>query len=187
MIKDGTPYFIDYQGGRRGPAEYDIVSFVTQARANFHESLREHLIETYIKSASRFVDIDVTLFKERVRLFSLLRMLQVLGAYGFRGKFERKPHFLKSIPMALENLRHLLSKPFDEFPYITEILGKMLDACHDRASKDVDETRPSNLTVTVTSFSYKRGLPKDTSGNGGGFVFDCRGMENRDVMMNTNS
>ncbi len=178
MIKDGTPYFIDYQGGRRGPAEYDIVSFVTQARANFHESLREHLIETYIKSASRFVDIDVTLFKERVRLFSLLRMLQVLGAYGFRGKFERKPHFLKSIPMALENLRHLLSKPFDEFPYITEILGKMLDACHDRASKDVDETRPSNLTVTVTSFSYKRGLPKDTSGNGGGFVFDCRGMEN---------
>ena len=176
MIKDGEPYFIDFQGGRRGPAEYDLVSFITQARAGFPAEVRDTLIDTYIESASRYTLIDTVEFRNRLRQFALLRNLQVLGAYGFRGKLERKPHFLKSIPLALENLRKLLETPFENYPYLTEVLGRMLE----KEQPDISDSkyRESSLTVTVTSFSYKKGLPEDPSGNGGGFVFDCRGMEN---------
>lgn len=176
MIKDGEPYFIDFQGGRRGPAEYDLVSFITQARAGFPAEVRDTLIDTYIDSASRYTLIDTVEFRNRLRQFALLRNLQVLGAYGFRGKLERKPHFLKSIPLALGNLRKLLDTPFENYPYLTEVLGRMLE----KEQPDISGSRhrESSLTVTVTSFSYKKGLPEDPSGNGGGFVFDCRGMEN---------
>ena len=176
MIKDDEPYFIDFQGGRRGPAEYDLVSFITQARAGFPAEVRDTLIDTYIKSASRYTLIDTVEFRNRLRQFALLRNLQVLGAYGFRGKLERKPHFLKSIPLALENLRKLLETPFENYPYLTEVLSRMLE----KEQPDISDSkyRESSLTVTVTSFSYKKGLPEDPSGNGGGFVFDCRGMEN---------
>lgn len=177
MIKDDQPYFIDFQGGRRGPAEYDVVSFVTQARAAFPEAIREELIETYIRSASRYVDIEPDEFRSRFREFSLLRNLQVLGAYGFRGKFERKPHFLKSIPLAISNLSSLISEPFGQYPYMTEMLKRMVDKFNDSKSSE-NERSESSLTVTVMSFSYKRGIPQDMSGNGGGFVFDCRGMDN---------
>lgn len=176
MIKDGTPYFIDFQGGRRGPAEYDLVSFVTQARAAYPPEVKEALIESYVKSASRYTEIDPQQFRKRFRAFSLLRTLQVLGAYGFRGKFERKPHFIKSIPAALSNLRELLQEPFDEYPYLSDVLRQMLESelrVHDSTPRPA-----SPLTVTVMSFSYKKGIPEDMSGNGGGFVFDCRGMEN---------
>lgn len=175
MVKEGKPFFIDFQGGRRGPAEYDLVSFITQARAGFSEEVRTHLADVYIKSASKYADIDRESFFKRLREFSLLRNLQVLGAYGFRGKFERKPHFIKSIPPALANLRALLREPFDDYPYLTSILTAMLEK--ESAATETQRT-DSALTVTVTSFSYKKGIPEDFSGNGGGFVFDCRGMEN---------
>lgn len=184
MIKDGTPYFIDFQGGRRGPAEYDVVSFVTQARAAFPEAVRRELVATYIDSASRYVSIDLERFDERFREFSLLRSLQVLGAYGFRGRFERKAHFLKSIPPALKSLAALLEKPFAEYPYLNTVVSQMLEkelqVCSDESSLSAaraDDKR-SSLTVTVASFSYKKGIPTDESGNGGGFVFDCRAMLN---------
>lgn len=176
MIHDGNPYFIDFQGGRRGPAEYDLVSFVTQARAAYPHHVKEILIATYIESASRYTVIDSDTFRKRFRLFSLLRTLQVLGAYGFRGKFERKTHFIKSIPAALSNLAELLKEPFDDYTYLSYTLKKMLEA--EQTKLDICERPTSSLTVTVTSFSYKKGIPADLSGNGGGFVFDCRGMEN---------
>ncbi|MDE6090994.1 MAG: phosphotransferase [Duncaniella sp.] len=178
MIKDGQPYFIDFQGGRRGPAEYDLVSFITQARAGFPVELREELTQTYICSASRYVDIDPEKFSLRLREFSLLRNLQVLGAYGFRGKFERKPHFLKSIPLAIGNLSTLIAEPFVEYPYLTEVLERMINKVDSELLLSATQRSESSLTVTVMSFSYKKGIPQDMSGNGGGFVFDCRGMEN---------
>ncbi len=108
MTLDGQPWFIDFQGGRRGPYHYDIVSFLWQAKANFPDWLRERLLDVYIESASRYIAIDRRRFDEELRYVRLLRILQVLGAYGFRGRIERKPHFLQSIPKALENLRELL-------------------------------------------------------------------------------
>ncbi|MCM1076604.1 MAG: phosphotransferase [Bacteroides sp.] len=178
MIKDDMPYFIDFQGGRKGPVEYDVVSFITQARAAFSDDVKNELIETYIKSASRYVDIDEKEFRHRLREFALLRNLQVLGAYGFRGKFERKSHFLRSIPLALSNLSKLMDTPYKDYPYLGKVLTDMLDKeMHANESMNKSD-RKSSLTVTVTSFSYKKGIPEDLSGNGGGFVFDCRGMEN---------
>lgn len=176
MIKNGEPYFIDFQGGRRGPCAYDVVSFLWQAKAAFPQTFRDRLIDVYLESASKYVAIDAETFKQDLREFVLLRTLQVLGAYGFRGKFERKPHFLESIPLALNNLAELLVTPFEHYPYLTSVLRKMLEVCHKNDRTEVPAE--SKLTVTVTSFSYKRGIPEDTSGNGGGFVFDCRAMEN---------
>ena len=176
MIKDGEPYFIDFQGGRRGPCEYDVVSFLWQAKAAFPQTLRNQLIDVYIKSARRYVTFDIDSFKKKLREFVLLRTLQVLGAYGFRGKFERKAHFLQSIPLALDNLAELLKSPEEHYPYLSSVLRKMLEVCH----VNINPKHPteSKLTVTVSSFSYKRGIPEDASGNGGGFVFDCRAMDN---------
>ncbi len=178
MIRDGKPYFIDFQGGRRGPAIYDLVSFVNQARAAFPHALKKRLIEAYIHEASVFTTIDVSEFHEKFREFSLLRNLQVLGAYGFRGRFERKPHFMASIPPALKSLAALLESDFNKYPYLTDILKNMI-AKETVANVEQSTTAAeSKLTVTVSSFSYKKGIPEDPSGNGGGFVFDCRGMEN---------
>lgn len=175
MIKNNAPWFIDFQGGRRGPAEYDLVSFISQARAGFSDEVKKLLIETYIDSASRYKTIHQAEFIERLHEYELLRNLQVLGAYGFRGKFERKPHFIKSIPLALASLGKVIAYPGAEnYPYLVSVLRDMLQKeCHETSPKS-----ESSLTVTVTSFSYKRGIPGDMSGNGGGFVFDCRGMEN---------
>ena len=176
MIKDGFSFFIDFQGGRRGPAEYDLVSFVSQARAGFSDEIKETLIDTYIESASRYIDIDRPDFRDRLSEYEFLRNLQVLGAYGFRGKFERKPHFLKSIPLALKNLEKVLGKQTSRYPYLTTVLSEMLAS--ENAAPSIASDQKSSLTVHVYSFSYKKGIPADTSGNGGGFVFDCRGMEN---------
>lgn len=178
MIKDNSPYFIDFQGGRRGPCEYDVVSFLWQAKAALPQILRDELIDIYIDSAQRYADIKADIFKSGLREFVLLRTLQVLGAYGFRGKFERKAHFLQSIPLALRNLAELLELPFEQYPYLCSVLHRMLDVCLGQNIKMECGNSKSNLTVTVTSFSYKRGIPEDCSGNGGGFVFDCRAMEN---------
>lgn len=177
MIKDGKPYFIDFQGGRKGPCEYDVVSFIWQAKAAFPATLKEYLLDVYLDSAKRYADIDPVAFKSRVGEFALLRTLQVLGAYGFRGKFERKRHFLESIPLALRNLKEIISASYGSYPYLTSILKTMLD--NEMNYRNIeDEIKESPLVVTVTSFSYKRGIPEDVSGNGGGFVFDCRAMDN---------
>ena len=125
MVKDGNPYFIDFQGGRKGPIYYDVASFVWQARARYPEKLRKELVQAYLTALKGYVKVDEAHFHERLRLFVLFRTLQVLGAYGFRGYFEKKPHFLASVPYALSNLRRLLQKPFSDYPYLNEILTKL--------------------------------------------------------------
>ena len=173
MLVDGKPYFIDFQGGRKGPYFYDVASFLWQAKANFPESLREELIKDYIESLRRYVPVDEDYFMEQLRHFVLFRTLQVLGAYGFRGYFEKKPHFMQSVPFAVANLRELLRTPFKEYPYLTKVLQ---DLCE--LKQFSNEAGKRALTVKVMSFAYKTGIPNDNSGNGGGFVFDCRAVNN---------
>ena len=171
MLKGGMPYFIDYQGGRRGPFYYDLASFVWQARAQYPEQLKETMIETYRGALSMYADVPEEEFRHNLRLFVLFRTLQVLGAYGYRGIFERKPYFIESLPYAMKNLAALL--PFPEYPYLSEVLAH-LPQLPEPAPMPV----PERLTLYVYSFSYKKGFPEDMSGNGGGYVFDCRGNNN---------
>lgn len=173
MLVDGTPYFIDFQGGRRGPVYYDVASFAWQARARYSDELKESLIQTYLQALKQYVSIEEKEFHEQLRHFVLFRTLQVLGAYGFRGYFEKKPHFLQSVPFAIDNLRKLLREPFREYPYLSSLL---LELTNMRQYAEMD--REKKLQVSVCSFAYKKGIPIDQSGNGGGYVFDCRGLEN---------
>ena len=173
MMKDGEPYFIDFQGGRRGPIYYDVASFVWQARSRYPENLRKEMVQTYLRALKGYTEVNEEHFNERLRLFVLFRTLQVLGAYGFRGYFEKKPHFLASVPYALGNLRRLLQKPFEDYPYLNEILTKLTTM-----SQFNNIAEDKRLEVRVFSFAYKKGIPVDTSGNGGGYVFDCRAINN---------
>ena len=170
MLKEGSPYFIDFQGGRRGPVYYDLASFVWQVSARYPDDLKGRLVDAYLASAGKYMTIDRAKFDSKLRLFIIFRLLQVLGAYGFRGKIERKPYFLASIDPALRSLRSFL--PVEGYPYLSEVLGKMTDG--------LDAEKPGNpsLAVDVYSFSFRKGIPEDTSGNGGGYVFDCRSIHN---------
>lgn len=173
MIRDGEPWFIDFQGGRRGPFYYDVASFLWQAKANLPESLRHELLEEYLKSLNKYLTISGEEFHARLRHFVLFRTLQVLGAYGFRGYFEKKPHFMQSVPFAIANLRALLHEPYNEYPYLNELLHRLVNL-----KQFTDEIGGHRLTVRVLSFAYSKGIPNDTSGNGGGYVFDCRAINN---------
>ena len=174
MIRDGKPWIIDFQGGRRGPIEYDLVSFLWQARARFTPTMRKELISEYLQSASRYRSFDKEVFTQRLQYFVLFRTLQVLGAYGYRGYFEHKAHFVQSIPMAIDNLRTLLAENnFADMPYLSAMLREMTMLPLFAPYKEDTE-----LTVRITSFSYRKGIPEDPSGNGGGFVFDCRAIHN---------
>ncbi len=177
LTDDGNPHFIDFQGGRRGPLQYDVASFLWQASAHYPDTLREELIDTYLHSLRQYIDVDEALFRQRLNLFVLFRLLQVLGAYGFRGHFERKQYFLNSIPPALANLQCLLAKDACPYPYLHSVLTQLVGA-----QEDVREVQPlssgSPLTVRILSFSYRQGIPDDEAGNGGGYVFDCRAIHN---------
>lgn len=172
MFRNDEPFFIDFQGGRKGPVYYDLASFLWQAKANYPSDLREELIDTYITSLKKYQPVEESVFREQLRHFILFRTLQVLGAYGFRGYFEKKPHFIQSIPFALNNLRKLLEKEFEEYPYLSDMLNRMCNL------KQFADTRKRELEVRVFSFAYKKGIPDDNSGNGGGYVFDCRAINN---------
>lgn len=173
MLRQGQPYFIDFQGGRKGPYFYDVASFLWQAKANLPDSLRRELIETYKEALKKYKAVDDDYFYEQLRHFVLFRTLQVLGAYGFRGYFEKKPHFMQSVPFAINNLRKLLEHPYPEYPYLTDVLKRLCDL-----KQFSDSLQKKSLTVKVVSFAYKKGIPNDSSGNGGGYVFDCRGVNN---------
>lgn len=173
MIHDGKPWFIDFQGGRRGPFYYDVASFLWQAKANLPNSLREELLDVYLESLNKYYPIERDEFMKRLRHFVLFRTLQVLGAYGFRGYFEKKPHFMQSVPYAIANLRELLSEPYIEYPYLSKLLVELVNM-----KQFTDELGKKRLTVRVYSFAYKKGIPNDSSGNGGGYVFDCRAINN---------
>ncbi|MCQ2174010.1 MAG: phosphotransferase [Bacteroidales bacterium] len=173
MMKDGEPYFIDFQGGRKGPIYYDVASFIWQARSRFSQELKDILIESYLESLKKFTDVDENDFREKLRIFVLFRTLQVLGAYGFRGYFEKKPHFLGSVPYALGSLKKLIAVPFTRYPYLNDVLDRLTRLHH--LYEVADDKR---LTVSINSFAYKRGIPLDKTGNGGGYVFDCRAINN---------
>lgn len=173
MVLDGKPWFIDFQGGRRGPFYYDVASFLWQAKANLPQGLRNELLDEYLGALVKYYPIDKEQFLATLRHFVLFRTLQVLGAYGFRGYFEKKPHFMQSVPYAIANLRQLLDEPYPEYPYLNQLLGELVNL-----KQFTDELAKKKLTVRVLSFAYKKGIPNDTSGNGGGYVFDCRAINN---------
>ena len=125
IIKDEKPYFIDFQGGRKGPIYYDVASFLWQAKANFNSEIREEMIETYISEANKFTEINSEEFKKTLHHFVVFRTMQVLGAYGFRGLFERKTHFIESIPYALNNLQTLFKEHSKEYPYLSKLLMQL--------------------------------------------------------------
>ncbi len=175
MLKAGNPYLIDFQGGRRGPIYYDVASFLWQARAGYSAELRDALIDVYLAALQKYQAISKEEFLENLRHFVLFRTLQVLGAYGFRGNFERKAHFRQSIPFAINNLRELLRTPFVEYPYLCELLHELTELPELQMPTERTSKR---LLVRIFSFSYKKGIPDDVSGNGGGYVFDCRSTNN---------
>lgn len=174
MINDHRPFFIDFQGGRLGPAIYDAVSFLWQARLALPDALKDEMLRFYVKT---YVGDDAAKQAEMLRPlddFVLFRTLQVLGAYGYRGLIQHRAHFLESIPGALRNLESLVRKGvLDRFPELKRI---SILLASDKSFKPL--ARDGRLRVEVFSFSFKKGYPSDFSGNGGGFMFDCRAMHN---------
>ncbi len=175
MVAEGKPYFIDFQGARYGAVHYDVASFLWQARAQYPAGLRQRLVQEYIAALRNYYpEIDTDKFIDTLNLYVLFRTLQVLGAYGFRGYFERKELFLQSIPQAIDNLRELLAQGIaSPYPHLQATLQAVCDLPRFQPA----DTR-THLRVTVYSFSYKKGLPTDDSGNGGGYIFDCRATHN---------
>ena len=179
MIKDNEEYFIDYQGGRKGALQYDIASLLYDAKANLPQSLRDELLEYYLICINKIKKINRSEFLKHYYGFVLIRIFQALGAYGFRGYFERKDHFLKSIPFAVRNLDWLIrnNKLKINSKYILDIIDKIIHS-EEIKKYEWDDTASDKLTVHINSFSYREKIPVDLSGNGGGFVFDCRGIVN---------
>jgi len=176
MLVKGTPFFIDYQGGRKGPLQYDIASLLYDAKASMPEPLRDLLLEYYLDILGKYSPVDRQSFLKYYSGFVLIRILQALGAYGFRGYYENKPHFLKSIPFAVGNLEYLLEKR--SLPVPLPMLQEVLNSIVQNPAFRHYQAPENELTVTVSSFAYKTGIPGDESGNGGGFVFDCRALPN---------
>jgi aminoglycoside/choline kinase family phosphotransferase len=176
MLKNGEVYFIDYQGGRRGALQYDLASLLYDGKADIPESIRQQLFDFYVAELKKYLHVNDADFTAYFKGFVLIRIMQAMGAYGFRGFYEKKGHFLKSIPFALKNLENLLAstKLPVELPELLNVLGQLPQS---EVLKGIGQSK-SNLTVTVTSFSYKYGYPADVSGNGGGHVFDCRAINN---------
>jgi aminoglycoside/choline kinase family phosphotransferase len=176
MLKSGQPFFLDYQGGRKGALQYDIASLLYDAKADLPPELRQQLLDLYIDKLAGFIDLKGETFLHHYYAYVYVRILQALGAYGFRGFYERKAHFLQSVPYALKNLRWLLHnvKLPIALPTLMEAFNSML------ASEKLQglASEADNLTVRILSFSFHRGLPKDETGNGGGFVFDGRSLPN---------
>ena len=174
MIRDGQPYFIDFQGGRRGPVYYDLASFVWQPRAGFSNRFRHKLVDVYMSAASAYMAVERAEFDKTLDRFILFRLLQLLGCYGFRGLVENKAAFMTSIPLTMNLLREQLTRCDWPYPYLVDVLQRLtqLKKFHTFATDD------GRLTVKVSSFSYHKGLPLDLSGNGGGYVFDCRSIHN---------
>ena len=176
ISNDGKPYFIDFQGGRLGALQYDVASLLYDGKAALNPQIRTVLLDFYLSELKKYVEVDTENFKKYFSLFALIRVLQAMGSYGYRGFLEKKEHFLLSIPPALNNLKYLLENslfPVD-FPHLRQVLFSMIE----NPTLKSDNFKPQTLTVSVKSFSYKRGLPYDSSGNGGGFVFDCRAIHN---------
>ena len=176
MLRDGSPFFLDYQGGRKGALQYDIASLLFDAKADLPPELRQQLLGDYLDALSGFIALDREAFLQHYYAYVYIRIMQALGAYGFRGFYERKAHFLQSVPYALKNVRWLLHNV--KLPIA---LPTLLEAFHSMLASERLQTVASSgglLTVRIFSFSFHRGLPTDETGNGGGFIFDGRSLPN---------
>jgi aminoglycoside/choline kinase family phosphotransferase len=176
MLHNNEPWFIDYQGGRKGALQYDLASLLYDSKADIPQPVREELIDAYLNELEKIHTVNKKEFRQYFYGYVLIRMMQAMGAYGFRGFYEKKEHFLKSIPFAIENLKIVLNK--FSFPVNLPELETVLRSIPDSDVLKKITTKRSELTVRVCSFSYKKGIPEDPSGNGGGYVFDCRAVHN---------
>ena len=175
-------HFIDYQGGMKGAPQYDVASMLWQARANLPDEWKYNLLEDYIDAFENTIgqSVNRNIFQHQYNGYVLIRLLQVLGAYGFRGLFERKAQFLTSIPLALKNLKDFFQH--QRIGIVVPEFNKVLNLCVAeeiiQQFTPVQATENSPLVIKINSFSYRNAVPADDSGNGGGFVFDCRGILN---------
>ena len=186
-VRDGgrmgrTVHFIDFQGGMKGAPQYDVASLIWQARANLPDDWKNNLLEDYMNSFEAIIEntIDREVFRSQYNGYVMIRLLQVLGAYGFRGLFERKAQFLTSIPTALKNLKWFFENhsPGIVIPEFKRVLTICTDDAIIERFTPIQANEETPLVVKICSFSYRQGIPEDAGGNGGGFVFDCRGIEN---------
>jgi aminoglycoside/choline kinase family phosphotransferase len=176
MLREGQPYFLDYQGGRKGALQYDIASLLYDGKADLPPELRQELLDHYLDCLGKTIDLNRDAFMEHYYAYVYVRILQAMGTYGFRGFYERKAHFLQSVPFALKNLRwlvHNVKLPI-ALPALLEALQGML------ASEKLQDLASSaeRLKVRIFSFSFHREIPADESGNGGGYIFDARCLPN---------
>lgn len=188
MVVDGEDgqkklYYIDYQGGRRGAPEYDVASLLYSSKSEMPEVVRQELLGHYFKEFGQVASalaIGRPMTESKFYAYVLARLMQAMGAYGYRGYFERKSSFLESIPVAINNLRCLIeSHPLAlDVPHLKQVLRSVVDTAPVGLAVPAAQSGSDCLTVTVCSFSYKKGLPDDKSGNGGGFLFDCRALPN---------
>src|SRR5882762_3310842 len=176
LLRNGDPFFVDYQGGRKGALQYDIASLLYDAKADLPPELRQQLLDHYLQALAGFIELGHEVFMQYYYAYVYARILQALGAYGFRGFYERKAHFLQSVPYALKNLRWLLHNV-----KVPVALPTLMDAFKNMLASEKLlglAGQADELTVRIFSFSFHKGLPKDESGNGGGFVFDGRSLPN---------
>lgn len=176
MIYDDKPWYIDFQAGRRGALQYDLVSLLYQAKANLNEDTKQELYNYYIKTLNTKLPGSIEAFEKLYPSYIYFRLMQVMGAYGFRGLVQRKAHFLQSIPLAIKSLSDLLKKSDigTTLPELSSIFNQILSLNYNKASEN-----NTGLTVSISSFSFKKkGIPTDITGNGGGHTFDCRSLPN---------
>jgi hypothetical protein len=176
MLRGDQPFFLDYQGGRKGALQYDIASLLYDGKADLPPELRRQLLDYYLDRLGGFIDVDREAFMEHYYAFVYVRIMQALGAYGFRGFYERKAHFLQSVPYALKNLRWLADQV--KLPIA---LPALMGAFEDMLASEklrVLASSTETLTVRIFSFSFHREMPADERGNGGGYVFDARSLPN---------
>lgn len=174
MLHDNKLFFIDYQGGRKGALPYDVASLLYDGKAAIPQKIREELLTYYIQELTQAKVWDAALFRKYYYAFVLVRIMQAMGSYGYRGFYERKEHFLQSIPFALKNLQWILENvqlPL-QLPSLWKVFEQLVQSDKLQSLKQV------KLKIDIHSFSYKKGYPEDSSGNGGGFVFDCRCLPN---------
>jgi aminoglycoside/choline kinase family phosphotransferase len=176
LLRDGRPHFVDYQGGRKGALQYDIASLLYDAKADLPPDLRQQLVYDYLRALEKFIPVDREAFLGHYYAYVYVRIMQALGAYGFRGFYERKAHFLQSVPYALKNLRWLLHHA--ELPIALPALMAAFQGMLASEKLQAIASEADNLVVRIFSFSFHQGLPQDETGNGGGFVFDGRSLPN---------
>jgi aminoglycoside/choline kinase family phosphotransferase len=176
MLRHGRPFFLDYQGGRRGALQYDIASLLYDAKADLPPDLRLQLLEHYLDHLSCYCDVTRDAFMHHFYAYVYIRMMQAMGAYGYRGFFERKAHFLQSVPYALKNVRWLLHNV--ELPIQVPTLLAAFKSMLASEKLQALASQTESLVVRIFSFSFHQGPPKDETGHGGGFIFDARSLPN---------